>query len=352
MRFGVTGAIVALGVTKTLGCAAVSGYADLQLADGDRTSSVAVDASIEVADSDRGWPEDTHSDASADADTDADTVDGDASSDSNAMDTNATVDALADADSGCGCPTGVPCVAGRCAPLQSCAQLKERFPTLASGGYTLDLDGDGPLAPQRAFCEQSANGGGWTLALKIDGEQSTFAYDSPLWTNTALLAPTSADPSRTEAKLLPYLATNFTQIRLVFEEGSSVRSLVIASSGSSLRAVFSGPSVSTTTGRASWLTLLSSAQLQANCNQEGFNLSFPNWAESQNVKVRLGIVGNEQADCESPDSWIGIGGFVGAATPCFAPVPRLTAGNVSPGPGTCNGPAQRLAPVFAHVFVR
>jgi len=44
--------------------------------------------------------------------------------------------------------------------------------------------------------------------------------------------------------------------------------------------------------------------LQNNCNKEGFNSVVNAGTE---VKVRIGIIGNEQNDCNSPDSAIGIG---------------------------------------------
>ena len=35
----------------------------------------------------------------------------------------------------------------------------------------------------------TTDGGGWTLAMKIDGTKTTFAYDSTYWTNTTTLNP-------------------------------------------------------------------------------------------------------------------------------------------------------------------
>ena len=44
--------------------------------------------------------------------------------------------------------------------------------------------------------------------------------------------------------------------------------------------------------------------MQKNCITVGFNAG-------NKAKVRIGVVGNEQSDCDSPDSLIGIGGSVG-----------------------------------------
>ena len=58
----------------------------------------------------------------------------------------------------------------------------------------------------------------------------------------------------------------------------------------------------TNAGRAEWMSLINDAILQSNCNMEGFNVqcSYP-------PRSRIGILGNEQFDCESCDSVIGFG---------------------------------------------
>ena len=62
---------------------------------------------------------------------------------------------------------------------------------------------------------------------------------------------------------------------------------------------------STSLGRNTWKTLIGSqASLQLNCNKEGFNAVSTNSGFS---KVRIGIIGNEQNDCDSCDSRIGFG---------------------------------------------
>ena len=46
------------------------------------------------------------------------------------------------------------------------------------------------------------------------------------------------------------------------------------------------------------------SSLQRNCNREGFNVYSSN---SRYMKVRLGIVGNNENDCTSADSFVGLG---------------------------------------------
>ena len=44
--------------------------------------------------------------------------------------------------------------------------------------------------------------------------------------------------------------------------------------------------------------------MQANCNREGFN----NKVNNVHAAIRIGILGNEQNDCGTPDSRVGFGG--------------------------------------------
>ena len=62
---------------------------------------------------------------------------------------------------------------------------------------------------------------------------------------------------------------------------------------------------STSLGRDTWKSLIGSeASLQYNCNKEGFNAYGRNLDSS---KARIGILGNNENDCDSCDSRIGFG---------------------------------------------
>ena len=58
----------------------------------------------------------------------------------------------------------------------------------------------------------------------------------------------------------------------------------------------------TAIGRSKWKSLIYGSSLQRNCNREGFNLYGRKIA-----KVRVGIIANEQNNCDSPDSFVGLG---------------------------------------------
>ena len=60
----------------------------------------------------------------------------------------------------------------------------------------------------------------------------------------------------------------------------------------------------TSLGRKTWKKFIDSdASLQLNCNREGFNVM----GSVGGSKVRIGIIGNQENDCASPDSRIGFG---------------------------------------------
>jgi hypothetical protein len=71
-------------------------------------------------------------------------------------------------------------LAGPDGPVASCKVLKQAFPLLDSGVYSLDPDGAGPVAPFDAYCDLTTDGGGWTQVqyLTIDAEGHRNAYAS------------------------------------------------------------------------------------------------------------------------------------------------------------------------------
>lgn len=58
----------------------------------------------------------------------------------------------------------------------------------------------------------------------------------------------------------------------------------------------------TSLGREAWKGLIPGSSLQTYCNMEGFNIA------TQNTAIRIGIVGNNEDECKSPDSRLGFGG--------------------------------------------
>ena len=65
----------------------------------------------------------------------------------------------------------------------------------------------------------------------------------------------------------------------------------------------------TNLGRQKWKSLIGDSSLQRNCNKEGFNVKLTVSGYSDfHARIRIGIIGNQENDCFSPDSYVGFGG--------------------------------------------
>jgi len=240
------------------------------------------------------------------------------------------------------------CSANVCAVPPSCKAIKTALPAATSGVYTIDPDGGGPVVAFSAYCDMVTDGGGWTLAMKVDGTKGTFPYDAALWTNNTTYQPNFPDLDRNEAKLQTFDTVAFTDILIGFESPILVNgplqltTLKLTITRPSLLNLFQGAYVATALGRNAWKALIAGSSLQANCNREGFNA---NPVGGGNARARIGISSNQENDCNTPDSYLGIGTF---GAPC-GPAPERAAGNVA-GCAPDNG--DKNLPAFAVVYVR
>jgi hypothetical protein len=206
------------------------------------------------------------------------------------------------------------CVNDACAVVASCLDLEGLDNALPSGVYELDPDAEGPADPYMNYCDLETEGGGWTLVLKSNGDSPAFHYNSAEWTTDVPYQPDEYDLDRTEAKLPSWSLVGFTEVLIGMEapiggglDPVSLTTVSIDVMGTSLYDVISpGSYVQTSIGRPAWLSLMQGASLQDNCDKEGFNVTNDDPGDWHNV--RIGILGNNEDDCSSTDSRLGIGG--------------------------------------------
>lgn len=92
--------------------------------------------------------------------------------------------------------------------------------------------------------------------------------------------------------------------------------------------------------RAGWKSLIDGSSLQINCNESGFNMN------KHTIKMRIGLLGNNEDQCETPDSWIGFGV---ESTACNSK-DKITCGNVAECAWPDNG--NKRIEAFGYVLVQ
>jgi hypothetical protein len=195
-----------------------------------------------------------------------------------------------------------------CADIVSAGSVQNVSADGISGPYTL-LDRNN--APYEAWCDMSTAGGGWTLGMKLDRASTRFHYDSGDWTVNSTFNHGSVNLTTTDAKFASFASVPLDEIMVGMNTslGSNTAAslahftmLRVPVVGSSLMALFQGGSVATGVGRNAWKGLIAGSSLQPNCNAEGINIG------NNYSRVRVGILGNNENDCNTPDSRIGLGG--------------------------------------------
>ncbi|XP_046863994.1 uncharacterized skeletal organic matrix protein 5-like [Xenia sp. Carnegie-2017] len=163
----------------------------------------------------------------------------------------------------------------------------------------------------KVFCMRKitgSSGEGWTLVLKIDGTKKTFRYNSPLWSNkeSYMIENGETGLGQNETKLPTYWSTKIKKMCVGMKVNSKIKFIGFEMQAKSLYDLIAdGKYRKTTLSRSQWLKLVESSSLQQYCDREGFNVV---GESGGHARVKLGILGNEQNDCITPDSFIGFGG--------------------------------------------
>ncbi|XP_074622160.1 uncharacterized protein LOC141880582 isoform X1 [Acropora palmata] len=197
--------------------------------------------------------------------------------------------------------------------LNSCKDYYDEFQL--NGSQIANLTLDSKLTPVLCHHWQVGNvgcgHGVWTPVMKIHGDQRNFDYSSDRWRNKAVFNPAGGTTGFdfTETKLPTYWNTSFSEICLGMRRlgQQDIRFVVIPKKADSLYwLIADGNYRATSLGRDKWIGLMRGFEnLQVNCNREGFNPSCT--SSSHHRRVRIGILGNNEADCHTCDSLLGFG---------------------------------------------
>jgi hypothetical protein len=188
-----------------------------------------------------------------------------------------------------------------------------------------------------AYCEldPSADGGGWTLLMKVDGASTRFVYGDPLWENAVTHNGDQPNLDTIEAKLAGFASMPVAAVRLGMVDAGKTRWLIVSVTAPSLMALFKRGSTPTSLGRDAWRGLVASPSTQDNCNREGFDVQ----GDRAGDAIRFGMLFNNEPDCKTPDSLIGVGTTFG-----------VTAGNYAMPTSADRG--ARDTKVIAYVMIR
>ena len=162
--------------------------------------------------------------------------------------------------------------------------------------------------------------------------QNDFSYNSSYWTNKIVYAVEDGLEGLTEkqTKLASYWNTPFNKICLGMKVNNVTNWIVVNRQASSLFSeIADGTFKNTTAGKDEWKSLIDGSSLQANCNKEGYNFHKGHSDVESGfiyMKIRIGIVANNQNDCDTPNTCIGFGI---SARGCHIYARNTTCGNLA-----------------------
>ena len=113
-----------------------------------------------------------------------------------------------------------------------------------------------------------------------------------------------------------------------------------------LDVIADGAPKQSTAGKDTWRSLMNSSLLEPNCNRKGFNLQ-PAKAYGSYVKVRIGLVANNQDDCNSCHSCIGFGISVSSCQGTYRD--SASCGTSKAG---CHGKRNQNMAAFGYILVQ
>jgi hypothetical protein len=152
-----------------------------------------------------------------------------------------------------------------------------------------------------------------------------------------------------QAKLASYWNTPFNKICLGMKVNGATKWTALNYTTNSLHSVIEdGTFKGTTFGKEAWKSLIDGSSLQENCDEEGFNIqaayTLNEWG-SWYMKIRIGLLANNQNDCDSCNSCIGFGTSVRG---CEDDVRSTTCGNMA----VCGQLNNKNMAAFGYILVQ
>ena len=148
-----------------------------------------------------------------------------------------------------------------------------------------------------------------------------------------------------QTKLASYWNTPFHKICLGMKVNGVTKWIVINDQASSLFNVIAGGVFENkSVGKEKWLSLMNGSLLEECCNKEGFNINVTGYSVAH-LKVRIGIIANNENECNSCDSCIGFGTSVRG---CDGDTRKTTCGNIA----ICNKLNNKNTTAFGYIFVQ
>ena len=198
----------------------------------------------------------------------------------------------------------------------SAQYIKDITSTATSGYYWISLGG----TPTQVWCDMSSSTA-WMLVMRASSGGTAFHYDSAYWTNGATgLNDTSNPLTNTDIKN-GALWNSFPVNSLRLTGSTNVSSytanpLTFSTFNTTSSGIFTAGSNTWDAqigySRAEWLNWavvacgnsVSNFDSQPNCNVTAIS----NTGSGPYARIRLGWTGNNENDCATNDSWVGIGG--------------------------------------------
>jgi hypothetical protein len=146
-----------------------------------------------------------------------------------------------------------------------------------------------------------------------------------------------------QTKLASYWNNPFDKICLGMKVEDVTKWISLQYNARSLHSVIKDENFKrTSVGKEAWRSLIDDSSLQKNCNIEGFNINGVFTNSQRGMKIRVGLMANNQDNCNTCNSCIGFGTSV---VGCSNDVR-----NTSCGVAVCGNAEE--APAFGYILVQ